>query len=143
MRTNGAFWSIGNASAPKGRSPYSLFFTAAHLPQFELADDDSDRARVMDVNPKSDTGPRQLSLPFTEWILYQGITSSLAGAILTRRRARNNPTPMQWASPLFRTRWHPCFISEWSSSTGMVRGRTENLPQDTQQEESAAKWEDS
>jgi hypothetical protein len=55
----------------KGRSQYSLFFTAAQLAQFELADVGSDRARVTDVK-EADTSPRQLSLPFTEWALYQG-----------------------------------------------------------------------
>jgi hypothetical protein len=54
----------------KGRSPYSLFFTAAHLPQFELADGESDSVRVTEV--KADTKPLQLCLPFTEWALYQG-----------------------------------------------------------------------
>ncbi len=53
-----------------GRSPYSAFFTAAHLPQFELADYGSERARVTEV--KADIRPRQLCLPFTEWALYQG-----------------------------------------------------------------------
>ncbi len=62
MQANGAFRSGANASA-KGRSPYSLFFTAAHLPQFKLADHGSDRARVTEV--KVDTRPRQLGLPFT------------------------------------------------------------------------------
>jgi hypothetical protein len=48
----------------KGRSPYSLFFTAAHLCHFELANFEPDPVRVTDV--KADTTPRQLALPFTE-----------------------------------------------------------------------------
>jgi hypothetical protein len=54
----------------RAKGPYSTFFTAAHLRQFELADHGSDRARGTEV--KVDTRPRQLCLPFTEWALYQG-----------------------------------------------------------------------
>ncbi len=63
-------FSVWQCFRAKGRSPYSFFFTAAHLPQFELVDYQSDRARVTEV--KADTSPRQLCLPFTEWALYQG-----------------------------------------------------------------------
>jgi hypothetical protein len=61
----------------KGRSPYSLFFTAAQLAHFELVDGGSDRARVTELKAsvaevKEETSPPQLSLPFTEWALYQG-----------------------------------------------------------------------
>ena len=63
-------FSVWQCFRAKGRSPYSPFFTAAHLPQFELVHHGPDRERVTEV--KTDTSPWQLCLPFTEWALYQG-----------------------------------------------------------------------
>ena len=73
VRSDGGEWRFSvrwQYFRAKGPSPYSIFFTAAHLPQFELADHGSDTVRVTEVKP--DTSPRQLCLPFTEWALYQG-----------------------------------------------------------------------
>jgi hypothetical protein len=84
------------------RSPYSDFFTAAHLRQFELADHGSDRARVIEVKAGSTT--QQLSLPFTEWALYQEQRSSIAGVTLKDMRAASGLVKMCRMAG-----WHPCY----------------------------------